>query len=383
VTNLLSIAFIFLPFILLIWIANLADAHRTTESSTPSLTRVSYLLLGLFYGATLLIGLLLLAGGLASEQLDLQTLWAGDLGQTGMDPRLVASIFQSLPVIGAGVAVASALGLFLLLPPARRTLATLIPIDPTSTVHAVALSLTMIIVINMVVTLGIGLDTLVELMLARPPDEEPMALTLPLATLWVQQILMAVWALIGVGWLSRRTLAATLQRLAIVIPRGRDVLAGVGVGFGTVFVSSIVAAIAAQFDIGIDPDVEALNEVLLGPLFTSVFGVLTVGLAAALGEETLFRGALQPRFGLIFTTILFAIVHSNYGISVSTLVVFVAGLIFGILRNRFNTTTAMMAHATYNSTLAFLAMLAVQLMENPDFDIGIVLYPIVYLVYLF
>ena len=33
---------------------------------------------------------------------------------------------------------------------------------------------------------------------------------------------------------------------------------------------------------------------------------------------------MQPRFGLVLTSILFAIVHSNYGLSASTVMVVVA-----------------------------------------------------------
>ncbi|MCC7060855.1 MAG: CPBP family intramembrane metalloprotease [Burkholderiaceae bacterium] len=113
-----------------------------------------------------------------------------------------------------------------------------------------------------------------------------------------------------------------------------------------------------------DPDVQGLNDVLLGPLLGSAAGILTIGFAAALGEETLFRGALQPRFGIFLTTLLFAITHNQYGLSLSTVVVFAAGLIFAGLRRRHNTVTSMLAHATYNITLGLLALLAMRLLEN-------------------
>jgi len=86
-------------------------------------------------------------------------------------------------------------------------------------------------------------------------------------------------------------------------------------------------------------------------------GVLTLGLAAALGEESVFRGALQPRFGLILTAILFALMHSNYGITLSTVLVFGVGIVLGLLRLRYNTTTSMLAHAIYNITLGLVTYL--------------------------
>ena len=99
---------------------------------------------------------------------------------------------------------------------------------------------------------------------------------------------------------------------------------------------------------------ERLSDALVGPLVASIPGILTLGLAAGIGEETLFRGALQPRFGLLFTSLLFAILHSQYGITFSTLAVFIVGLFLGLLRIRFNTTTCVMTHAAYNITLGMI-----------------------------
>jgi membrane protease YdiL (CAAX protease family) len=116
--------------------------------------------------------------------------------------------------------------------------------------------------------------------------------------------------------------------------------------------------LAAQVGVGADADVERLMEQLLGPLFTTPFGILTIGLSAALGEETIFRGAMLPRFGLVITSLLFALLHSNYGITLSTLIVFLLGLLLGWLRLRYSTTTAMITHAVYNMSLGLLAYLS-------------------------
>ena len=110
--------------------------------------------------------------------------------------------------------------------------------------------------------------------------------------------------------------------------------------------------------VGASPDVERLTEQLLGALFASPWGILTMGLSAALGEETLFRGALTPRFGVLLSSLMFALVHSNYGITLSTLVVFLLGLLLALLRNRYNTSTSMVTHAVYNISLGVLALLS-------------------------
>jgi uncharacterized protein len=363
VSDPLSIILFFLPLMLILWMANKADAQRATISGGSGWARITYGVVISLFGLILIAGLLLLATPILdlADFLPLAQFYQAQ----GADSLLAQRVLTSLPAIGGGIAGASFVALLLLLPAVRRGLARLMPIDPLSTVHAVALSFTMLIVINMVVILAIGLDTLTELVMTQAAEMETLTVSpAMLLGLWTQQILMAIWAVIGVGWLARRSFAGSLDRLAIRLPRGREVLVGVGGGFLGVFTSMVVAGVASALGYGIDPDVQSLNEALLGPIFRSLPGILTIGFAAALGEETLFRGALQPRFGIVITTILFAITHNQYGLSLSTVVVFFAGLIFALLRRRFNTTTSMIAHATYNTSLGLLALLALEILEN-------------------
>jgi membrane protease YdiL (CAAX protease family) len=360
-----SIILFFLPLMLILWLANKADAGRSSGSGGLGWARITYGVVVFLFGLTLIVGLVLLSTPIL-DQAGLGSL-ADFYEAQGIDSPLALRMIGALPGVGGGVAGASLLALLLLLPTVRRGIARLLPIDAQSTVHAVALSFTMLIVINMVVILAIGLNTLTELVVNQAAEIDTLAVTPSmLAGLWTQQILMALWAVIGVGWLARRSFSASLDRLAIRRPRGREVLAGLGGGFLAVITSTFVAGIATTLGYGIDPDVQSLNEALLGPLFRSLPGILTIGFAAALGEETLFRGALQPRFGILITTVLFAITHNQYGLSISTVVVFFAGLIFALLRRRYNTTTAMIAHATYNTSLGLLALLALEVLENVD-----------------
>jgi membrane protease YdiL (CAAX protease family) len=62
----------------------------------------------------------------------------------------------------------------------------------------------------------------------------------------------------------------------------------------------------------------------------------------------LFRGALQPRIGIIATALLFASIHSEYGLSFDTLSVFVIALGLGLIRKYTNTTASMACHILYN-----------------------------------
>ena len=71
----------------------------------------------------------------------------------------------------------------------------------------------------------------------------------------------------------------------------------------------------------------------------------------------LFRGAIQPRFGILFTSILFAITHLQYALSPATLLILIIGLVLGVLRRHFGTWTAIFTHFGYNFSLLLLGLI--------------------------
>jgi membrane protease YdiL (CAAX protease family) len=75
---------------------------------------------------------------------------------------------------------------------------------------------------------------------------------------------------------------------------------------------------------------------------------LLFAVMAGICEETLFRGALQPRAGILLTALLFAMIHIQYGLSPILGGVFVHGVIYGLLRRHINTSTAIFAHGAYD-----------------------------------
>jgi len=331
----------FAPLIFIMWLANLGEVRRIQPL-------VAYLLVALFYGSLISLGLLLQLIGAAATGPLAESLGATYTGM-GIDPQAFARM-------GLGLWLPSAFGILFLLPPARKLAGRILPaFRPDSPVHTVALSYTALVVANLLFTVGMGLGNIANMLQqAGPTDLTP--------SLWAQEIMMAVMALVGVGWLARRGLADSLRRLAISKPSLRQALAGVGIGVSLAVLIVILEALLGKVGIATDADVQKLSEQLLGPLVTGPFGIITLGLAAALGEETLFRGALQPRFGLLFTTLLFALLHSTYGLSLATALVFGVGLALGSVRLRANTTTSMIVHAVYNMTLGVIAALG--LLQN-------------------
>jgi membrane protease YdiL (CAAX protease family) len=323
---------------------------KPRDDSAAILRAIAYLLLGGLYLVVSLGALGLFAfTALSSSQPELAA--QNPLGGMVDNPALVAW----------GLLLPASIGILLLLPAVRRFCARYIPIDATNTVHAVALSMTMLVIINMLITIGVGLANLSTMV--SEAEEAGVSVT-SFAGIWGQQILMALLAFVGVGWPLRRGWRETLRRLGLVWPSMRQILLGMGLAVIMVVVVMVIQAIAMFLGFAGDADVEELTEQLLGPLFNSPWGILTLGLAAALGEETLMRGAAQPRLGLLLTATLFALLHSNYGITLSTGVVLLLGLVLGIVRIRENTSTAMILHATYNIILGVLAYLSVDLLQQ-------------------
>ena len=152
-------------------------------------------------------------------------------------------------------------------------------------------------------------------------------------------------ALAAVGFMVRRDLRATLDRLglkALTLRHGGTVVFGV-VGLlllnqGADSLQKLVFPALWQRD-------QDFNQALAGGL--SGAQAVMLGVSAGVGEEITMRGALQPRLGLVLTSMLFASLHiqySWYGMAV----IFVLGLVLGVIRKRASTTAAMAVHVLYD-----------------------------------
>lgn len=346
----------FVPLLVVMLLANLAEQRREQGRPHEAAAGLAYALTYITFFGWLIFGVAVQAVSIV-RKMNPAFFDQLDLTQMGANSFPIDSWF----LLGFGVWLPALLGILLLLPSIRKQIARLLPIDPASPVHAIALSWTMLVVINMTFTLGIGLGNLAESLQADEAGGGIGASTM--ALVWAQQLLTALLAIVGVGWLTRRTWTSAMVRLGIVRPTGRQVLIGLGWGLAMVPMILMLEAMATLLGLGIDADVEALTEELLGPLFSSPLGIITLGVAAAIGEETLLRGAVQPRFGLVLTALVFALLHSNYGITISTLFVLLLGFVLGYLRNRHNTSTAMITHAVYNMTLGLIAWLGASMLD--------------------
>jgi membrane protease YdiL (CAAX protease family) len=177
---------------------------------------------------------------------------------------------------------------------------------------------------------------------------------------WVQALGFVVLGMLGVGLFARRDWRETLARLGLTRRFSvrwwlGSVLLGLVAAFATEWLWSWLQPESMA-------EVSRISDALFQAFIEAgLWGAITVGVSAGIGEEILFRGAAQPRLGLVFTSLAFAVLHTQYTVSPALAQVFFIGLLLGLVRRRVNTTTAIGVHATYNFVLVLLAIYAPEL----------------------
>ncbi len=166
-------------------------------------------------------------------------------------------------------------------------------------------------------------------------------------------------ALLGVGVGVRRNLRETFDRLGygpLSIKQLGVVVAFVG---GALALAAAADALFAAFQPELYREVGEISDNLFNPRGLSpvpaVLFALLIGVGAGLGEETLFRGAVQPVLGILGASVLFTSMHLQYGPSLLLVHVFLLSVGLGLLRRHINTTASFLAHAGYNFLGIFLS----------------------------
>lgn len=236
---------------------------------------------------------------------------------------------------------------------ARHTLKRYIPYagyNPRSAVHDVAIVLAtfqlLVLWVNLV-DVG-GLVGLAENTAQSTPSVNGLLLT---AGLYV------LIALGGVGFLMRRTPAETLLRLGVRLPTREDIRWGFWVGVGCY---AAVFAVNILWQMLVPPelyDAQTVASRQIFALYRQNIGIaVLMAVTAGVGEEILYRGALQPIFGVWLTTAYFTLAHAQYTLTPATLLIFGVAWVFARLRHRQSTTSAIIAHSLYNSIPFMLVM---------------------------
>jgi len=316
-----------LPYLLplgIIVIANLSVTRRGWRLLT-------YVCLGLLNALTLAVSLLLLIAPYLLRLLEAPT----------------ELVVQSITLRGYGVAPAAAgiLGFACLLPRLRRFLAHWLRVDPASPIHTTALVFVVYLAASSLALLSASEEWLLSGVQAARIGPEVLVLG---------QAVFLLFALAGVGLGIRRNLRQTLSRLGLRVPTLRQ-LGTAALMIGVLLVVDWVISLLwrqlwpANFEA-----VTQASERLFAR-FASPLGALLMGLSAGIGEETFFRGAMQPCFRIPLTAVVFALGHVQYTLSPAILEIMIIGLALGWLRERSNTTTCIVVHSGYN----FLNMLLI------------------------
>lgn len=320
------------PFVLIAMAAYLAEDSRPLRYVT------GVLLLGL-------IGVLVLA----SFVLGLVAVLPPGALDSPILPEGMEGTVLALFGLGSFFGLVSLVGF---LPPVRRQLARVVPLDPQSFVHAVALVLVLAMVLVPPVPLIVnGAPPLLSEALLG--GEETGQSPGDLARSEAYSLLFIIYgSFLIVGLFVRRTFSEALERLAFVRPTGRQVVFAVVAALVLVVVFGLVdRAIATVWGaLGwAVTDNEAYRR-LFSDVLTPV-GAVTAAVSAGVGEELAVRGVLQPVFGIVLPSLLFAALHAWQYSWDALLSVFLAGLVFAWIRKRANTTTSAITHGLYDLVL--------------------------------
>jgi uncharacterized protein len=252
-------------------------------------------------------------------------------------------LVTGLPMFGWLCAAAGLLGLMLLWRPMRQAATRWIPIDPDRVVHAVALQYALFAVVSSALTVVV----LPAIISGSGPQELEKFSRGTLPSLVGQFVGFVALAALGVGWLVCRDGRATLARLGLTRRFDwRWWLGATAVGLASAWLVDAGWRALSPESLA---EVSKISEVLFKPLLSlGLFGAVLAALIPGISEELLFRGAAQPRFGLLLTALLFMVVHTQYTLSPALAQILAMGLVLGLVRERVNTTTAIAVHATYN-----------------------------------
>lgn len=297
-------------------------AHMANDR--PTLAALLFVVFGAF--SLLLIGLGSIVALFAAEL-------SRELEDGGLETR--DGVFLILTGLAIGVP---------LLPPVRSLLARVLPIDARSKSDMVGLSVLAGVAVVMVWTIDLA-------------NGESEVAPVGYFELVMQAVLLVLIAYFGVGGAISRSLPNVKERLGLYMPTGRQVAISIALIIPIYAVSAIGGVLTEWLQPGLVEEIEdVMGEVTRD--VSNLEGAIILGLTAGVGEEILFRGAIQPRYGLLVASLIFTLIHVQYGFSFVIVGVFFTAIILGIQRMKMNTTCCIITHAVYNFSVVMLSTLA-------------------------
>jgi len=217
--------------------------------------------------------------------------------------------------------------------------------------HRIFLSLSVYILLNPIVTLAVSSNLMILL-----------SGFIELLDQVAFQFVIFVFAFVGIGFGTRRNLKQSIKRLNIGIPSIKYVI------LGLILLLIVDRLIWGAFDFfvylfqhfdpalsehisdrtitetaNVENTVQKIKDVTTTPLKIAFLSII-VGIS----EELMFRGAIQPRFGNIYTSLIFAALHAQYLSSIVLLDVFFISYILGRIKEKSCVTTVILIHILYD-----------------------------------
>jgi len=253
--------------------------------------------------------------------------------------NLFLAVLAHQPVLPAAIVLlAAGVAAPVLWTAPRQLLARVLPLDPESAPALLAL-VAVILVVGVQAGYQAGHDALA--VVSRSSQLQPVDVL-------GQEIPILILALLGVGLFTRRGLSESLERLGVVRPAPWQILFALAVAGLFVAVSQGAEGLQRQLDPALAHRLEqATSHYYAG--ISGPYAIVVIALAPGIAEELFFRGALQPRLGILAAAVAFAAVHTQYALTVDTLLVFTLGCGLGLLRRWLNTSAAITSHAAYNA----------------------------------
>jgi membrane protease YdiL (CAAX protease family) len=160
-------------------------------------------------------------------------------------------------------------------------------------------------------------------------------------------------AYVAVGYRIHRTGQEATNRLGLEWPNARTVTVGV-LAIVPAFVFSIAGSLLTQI---FQPEVVDRLEETIDTMTSGIqnpIGALILGLSTGIGEEVLFRGAIQPRYGIVIASAIWSLLHVQYELTWVVAGLFAMGIMLGLIRKHYGTTAAIITHALYNVVIVLI-----------------------------
>lgn len=223
----------------------------------------------------------------------------------------------------------------------RRLVSFVTPMDPTSTIDMMGLGLILALMsyFGWAITVDTGTDSVTP--------------AVTIASQVINVLFFILVAYVAVGTNIYRTAGEATERLGVRWPTLPDIAVGVAAVIPAFILSMLGSLLTLYFQPDLFEDLGDTMQEMSSGTHLVLINVLIFA-SAGLGEEILFRGAIQPRFGIVLTAAFWALVHTQYQFSFVVLGLFLVGILFGLMRKYVSTTSAIIAHALYNAAVVLL-----------------------------